>query len=234
MTNNILTFGVTDLDAYPNRKHNTCCKEFMENDTLCIPCKKPDIEEIDSIHVSVCVKDFKVIKTIQGCKLIVEAIKKFKVMYTANTCDQSVHTAHWESHFCQFVLLPENVSLHTLSINDVFIGIEDIIVKFHDTRAIDVCALLIICPIIRNPINHPLINTDKCKCLPKNNDSCKEHTNERIPPHNNYIDKTPYENTSFNKIIYRNDCNDNNSYNNKITYKNPSFDRKKYNNDIKR
>ncbi|WP_343338688.1 hypothetical protein TPELB_08920 [Terrisporobacter petrolearius] len=151
MNKNIVYFGITDLDCYPTCKYGNCCKEFIENDTLCIPCKKPDVEDIDNIHVDCFVKDFKIIKTIQGYKIVVTGIIKYKVMYTADTCEQSVHTAHWERCFCQFLLLPKSLNVNNVCISDVFIGIEDIILKSNGSRVIDLCLLLILIPIFKVP-----------------------------------------------------------------------------------
>lgn len=199
MSKNILTFGITDLDAYPNLKCGVCWKEVMQDDTLCIPCQKPDIEEIDSIHLNVCVTDFKIIRTIQGYKLIIEGIKKYKIMYTANTCEQSVHSAHWESHFCEFVLLSKNFYIHNFSISDVFIGIEDIVVKYNDKRMIDVSIFLIICPVIKSATTVSTTTPEDYPCSPKNTIPCKDN-----PTNKKYLS---------NK--YNNKCNNNN---NKCTY----------------
>lgn len=179
MNKNVVFFGITDLDCYPNCKYGNCCKEFIESNTLCIPCKKPDIEDIDNVHVDCYVKNFKIIKTIQGYKLIIEYIIKYKVMYTADTCEQSVHTAHWETSFCQFLLLPKNLNVNNICISDVFIGIEDIILKSNDSRVIDMCVLLILIPIftVPFPISHNNLddyccNKNKCDTL-NNSFDCK-------------------------------------------------------------
>lgn len=148
MSKNVLTLGVTDLERYPPCKYTMNCKEFSENDILCIPPQKPDIEIIDSVYADVCINDFKVIKTIQGFKLIVEGSKKFKIMYTANNCDQSMHSAHWESYFCEFMLLHDNYcDSCNICIYDVFIGIEDIVIKYNNDRIVDICLILVMYPI---------------------------------------------------------------------------------------
>lgn len=148
MAANILTFGITDLDCYPICKYNEICKEFVENDILCLPYQKPDIEVIDSIYANVCIKDFKLIKTIQGYKVIVKGTKRFKIMYTADTCDQSIHSAQWECFFCEFILISEECyNSFNICVHDVFIGIEDIVVKYNDNRIIDVSLVLVMYPI---------------------------------------------------------------------------------------
>lgn len=148
MSKAILKFGVTDLEHYPQCRYTANCKEFLENDILCIPKQKPDIEDIDSVYADVYIKDFKVIKTIQGFKVIVEGLKKYKIMYTANTCEQSVHSAHWESCFCEFILLnKEHYDSCNICIHDIFVGIEDIIIKYNNERIVDICLILVMYPI---------------------------------------------------------------------------------------
>jgi hypothetical protein len=151
MSKSILTFGVTDLDCYPPCKSIMHCKEFLENDILCVPSQKPDIEDIDSVYASVYIKNFKIIKTIQGFKVIVEGLKKYKIMYTANTCEQSVHSAHWESCFCDFILLGDQCDDScNICVHDIFIGIEDIVIKYNDNRIVDISLILVMYPIFAN------------------------------------------------------------------------------------
>lgn len=149
MQNEILTYGVTELERYPACICRAHCKETVSNDILYIPSQKPDIECIESINVSVYVKNFKIIKTIMGSKLVIEGIKKYKVMYTADNCEQSVHSAHFERGFCEFILLDNNYySGYSQCVRDIFIGIEDIIVNNYNCRIVDISTILILCPIV--------------------------------------------------------------------------------------
>ncbi|MEF9992552.1 MAG: DUF3794 domain-containing protein [Romboutsia sp.] len=145
MENEIIKFGVTELDNYPLCVNKNYCKQVIENDILLLPCKKPNIECIDSIFVSACVKDFKIIKTILGYKIIIRGTKKYKIMYTADNSLQSVHSVSFEKSFFEFILLDK---LECRNIKDIFIGIEDIIVNCYDCRNIDIILLFIIYPII--------------------------------------------------------------------------------------
>ncbi|MGL4911007.1 MAG: DUF3794 domain-containing protein [Romboutsia sp.] len=149
MQNEILTYGVTELERYPKCISKSHCKEIVSNDMLYIPSQKPDIECIESINVCVYVKNFKIIKTIMGMKLIIEGTKKYKVMYTADNCEQSVHSAHFERGFCEFILLDSNCyNSCSQYVRDVFIGIEDIIVNNYNCRMVDISTILIFCPIL--------------------------------------------------------------------------------------
>lgn len=149
MADNIMRFGVTELEQYPVCRCKSYCKQLVENDRLCIPCQKPDMECLDSVSVNVCIENFKVIKTILGYKLIIEAIKKYKIMYTADNKEQSVHSFHYQSSFCEFILLKDFCcSNRNESIKDVFVGIEDIIIKDYNCRCIDISLILIMYPIV--------------------------------------------------------------------------------------
>lgn len=149
MANDIVRFGVTELEQYPVCKYRNCCKQIIENDILFVPCKKPDIESIENIHVKVDIENFKIIKTILGYKIVVESVKKYKLMYTANNDAQSVHSAHFEERFCECVLLESFCWHNSISdIKDIFIGVEDIVVKDYDSRKVDVSLLLIMYPVV--------------------------------------------------------------------------------------
>lgn len=150
MLENILITGITPLDNYPVCGCDEFYKQVMENDMLCIPSQKPDIESINELKVSVCLDRFKVIKTILGPKIVIQGVKHIKAIYTADNCEQSLHSAHWEIPFCEFALI-EGVSYDRClkTVMDVFIGIEEACVKCYDKRTIDISILYIICPQIR-------------------------------------------------------------------------------------
>lgn len=149
MIKDIAKFGITPLSEYPSYTSSyVYYKQIIENDILSIPCEYPSIKSIDSISISVDICNLKIIKTILGYKLIITAIKRYKIMYTADINVQSVHTANFENIFCEFILLESCVkSNKVLNIKDVFIGVEDIIIKDFDCKNIDVSLVLIIIPI---------------------------------------------------------------------------------------
>lgn len=168
MLKDVTKFGITSLNEYPSdRSSSNYYKQTIENDTLSIPYENPDIKCIDSISVHVDICDLKIIKTILGYKLIITAIKRYKIMYTAKNDIQSVHTTGFESIFCEFILFESWLKDNKiLNIKDVFIGIEDIIIKSSDCRNIDISLILIIIPIIcfsNIPMSTPKKNDNLCK-----------------------------------------------------------------------
>ena len=147
MLDNILITGITDLECYPPISCTRYCKQCIQNDFLYVPDEKPDIESINEIKVSVCVEDFEVFKTILGPKLLLNGQKKIKILYTANNCQQSLHSAQWCIPFCEFILL-KNLHYDKCfnDINNVFIGVENVRMKYFNKRSIDISLLFIICP----------------------------------------------------------------------------------------
>lgn len=147
MLENIIITGITNLNSYPSCRCKNYCKQCMETDFLCVPDEKPNIESINEVKVSMCVEDFKIFDTILGPKLLVNGVKNIKIIYTANNCEQSLHSSHWNIPFCEFVLLKDIPYDECCSlINNVFIGVENVCVKHYDKKLIDLSVLFIICP----------------------------------------------------------------------------------------
>ncbi|MBP2637381.1 MAG: hypothetical protein H6Q72_3288 [Firmicutes bacterium] len=89
-------------------------------EVLCIPCQKPDIEQIISISASIEIISQQVIRTpgddcmvftneectnLTGRKLVVEGVLQQKIVYAAAVEEQSVHAAHFDVPFSAFIIL---------------------------------------------------------------------------------------------------------------------------------
>lgn len=150
MLENVLITGITLLDEYPICGNCEYYKQVIESDALCIPVQKPDIESINELKVYICVEKFKVIKTVLGPKIVIQGTKQVKIIYTADNCQQSLHSAHWDIPFCEFVLMDSYSYDKCLkTVVDVFAGLEDACVKCYDKRTIDISILYILCPQVR-------------------------------------------------------------------------------------
>lgn len=171
MYEEVATVGITDLDSYPVGKCKKYYKQCIEIDSVCIPHQKPCVESVNDINVKICVNDVKTIQTILGPKLIVKGTKNIKVMYTANNCEQSVHSAHWSIPFCEFILLDEKCYKNCCScISEVFVGVEYVCVRKIKDRYLDCCILYILCPHIKGTCTCCEHSENKC-C------HCKDHCN---------------------------------------------------------
>ena len=122
----------------------TIFKQFNIEETVCLPNKKPDIEQILKVIASAEITSKRPIKTpvatslegqsLTGWKLIVEGRVNQKVQYVADLPDQPSHAAHFNVPFSTFIVLPEDFVIGTPVTVTPFI--EDIYVEKLDNRCI--------------------------------------------------------------------------------------------------
>lgn len=127
--------GVSTKDCMP--QDVTTFKQFNVEETVYIPCRKPEIEQILKVIAKVEITSAKVIKTpkatslegqiLTGWKLIVEGNLNQKIQYVADLPEQPVHAAHFNVPFSTFIVLPEDFTIGTPLLVDGFI--EDIYVE---------------------------------------------------------------------------------------------------------
>lgn len=99
-------------------------------ETLSIPPQKPDVEEVNSVNVSVNIIRQKVVvtptstipnlegKTLTGRKLIVEGQLCQKIVYTACDEEQSVHSAHYYVPFSSYIVVPQTITFPSGEVKD--------------------------------------------------------------------------------------------------------------------
>lgn len=105
-------------------------QQMYTNETLTVPPQKPDIEQINSVDISVNIIRKEVIKTprsysdttppvaepnlegklLSGRKLIIEGQLCQKIVYTANDPTQPVHSVDFFIPFSSFIVVPESVT----------------------------------------------------------------------------------------------------------------------------
>lgn len=122
----------------------TSFKQLSVDETVKIPCQKPDAQQILGTLVDIVIFNTKVIETIKatslegqtltGFKLIIEGKLNQKVEYVAEEPEQSVHAAHFIVPFSTFIVLPEDFDPNTTIEIEAFI--EDIFTKLIDKRTI--------------------------------------------------------------------------------------------------
>lgn len=117
-----MTSIVRDLIEYNGI--NNCIKSTLKNfrqinfeSTFCVPCQKPNIEQIVKVYGDTEICKYEIVKTpigtslegqkLTGYKLLVCGDIKYKIQYVADATDQSVHTFHKCIPFCGYVVLPE-------------------------------------------------------------------------------------------------------------------------------
>lgn len=105
-------------------------KQMHISETLQIPAQKPDIEQINSLDLSVNIFSKHVVltprayddsgavpvptpnlegKLLSGRKLIIEGQICQKLVYTADIEDQPVHSAHFYVPFSSFIVVPKDI-----------------------------------------------------------------------------------------------------------------------------
>lgn len=117
-------------------------KQLSIDETLCIPCVKPDIEEINNMDVEAEILECHVIKTpsvksnegqiLSGYKAIIKGVLKEIIEYTSDTAEQSVHSAHYSIPFSSFIVLPSTYVVGSKI--DIDAKIEDIYYRKIDNR----------------------------------------------------------------------------------------------------
>ncbi|MFR3499555.1 MAG: SPOCS domain-containing protein [Paraclostridium bifermentans] len=151
MLDNITLTGITPLENYPDCCSNKNCKQNIQQLSLSIPCQKPEMESINDIKITLCIKAFKILNTILGRKVLINGVSKVKAIYTAKNKEQSLHSAHWDIDFCDFILL-EDICYDdcNISLCNFFIGLENICINSCDERNISLSLLYIICANFNN------------------------------------------------------------------------------------
>lgn len=119
-------------------------KEVNFESTFCVPCQKPNIEQIVKVYGKTEILRYEIVKTpigvslegqkVTGYKLLVCGDIKYKIQYVADEATQSVHTFHQCMPFCGYIVLPEKFNKDSY-INPVSL-IEDISVEQIDERCV--------------------------------------------------------------------------------------------------
>lgn len=130
---------------------DTCIRNSMKNfrqvnfeSTFCVPCQKPDMEQIVKVYAKTSISKYEIVETpvgislegqeVTGFKLLVSGDINYKVQYVANEATQSVHTFHKCVPFCGYIVLPKNFNKGSYINPSVLI--EDIAVEQIDERCV--------------------------------------------------------------------------------------------------
>ncbi|ADL13016.1 DUF3794 domain-containing protein [Acetohalobium arabaticum] len=117
-------------------------KEFVKELKLKVPEEKPDIEQLAKILINADVFKFKTINTIEGLKVIFQGKINKKILYVADNPEQSVHAAHFQTSFCQFLKLPDS-----FKVKKIKVFIEDVSTTIVNPRKINECVVIFVCAI---------------------------------------------------------------------------------------
>lgn len=111
--------------------------EISVPELLLLPPEKPDIETLDKVYIKVQIISKRLIDTpssagaknpegtlLSGKKLVIEGIIHQKIIYTAHTAVQSVHSAHFQIPFSAFIIMLNNLDepfCLDVCVEDVFV-----------------------------------------------------------------------------------------------------------------
>lgn len=130
--------GISKPEEFPEDPLSYKQKALIKR--LVVPSEKPDIEEVIKIMAKIKIQETKVIENPYDIKLLVSGIVKQRIIYTANTTQQPVHSFHSIIPFCELVIMEKfNCNHEHLKVKAL---IEDIHLFNTELRAIEECKTL--------------------------------------------------------------------------------------------
>lgn len=113
--------------------------QFCETDKLSILGKDPDIQEIVEVSLTIGIRNFRIVCTSVGKKLIVHAVKNIEIIF--KNCGIK-YVSRFCIPFCTFVLLDDIDE----KVREVHFIVEDIDVIQMSSRCVAVSALILVVP----------------------------------------------------------------------------------------
>lgn len=142
--------GITPACDFPECLALCSSVEICETDKLCIPCIKPDIESILQVKVHLLLTSKKTICTPVGEKIIVDGVKRIRIMYVADEPCQPVHSAQFDIPFCFYILLKEPHD----KVVDVYTAIEHISICQLNCRCFNISIIIFACAVNNKQYYH--------------------------------------------------------------------------------
>lgn len=148
--NGTVCIGIIKKNEYEEITCNDYFKQFMINQSFCLPKQKPAIESILEVIVESKITRSKIINTPNGKKIIYHGVIKIKIIYVADNNQQSVHSAHFSQHFYNFINLDQDDSCVCHISDELCVDfkiksfIEDIEPVINGNRKIDFLTLILV------------------------------------------------------------------------------------------
>ncbi len=135
---NVNICGITPKHCFPECLPNFFT-QFCETDKLNILKKDPDIQEIVEVSLTIAIRNFRIVCTSFGKKMIVHAVKNIEIIF--KNCGIK-YVSRFCIPFCAFVVLDDIDE----KISEVRSIIEDIDVFQVSARCVAVSAFILIVP----------------------------------------------------------------------------------------
>lgn len=127
--NNIDIIGIASEDQLP-KEINGQIMEYSDVENIFLPGDKSEIQDIFQIKIDLVTKDHRVVRAPLGTVIIVDGIKKFRMIYSDPGSAEKAHIANVQVPYNTFFELP----VHIQEIDKVDIYIMDAYFDVIDTR----------------------------------------------------------------------------------------------------
>lgn len=163
MGNGIKIHGI----ANSHSESNCCdeykyCKQICETEKLVIDESKPQINHVLEAFVRVCITSHDIIRTQNGCKLVINGNKIIKIHYTSKSRCGKIYREEFVIPFCTFILLKDG----NTNIQDILSGVEYCDIRKDSNCDFYVSLIIFVCPITTKKTHH-----SKCEY----DDSCDHY-----------------------------------------------------------
>jgi len=123
--------GVAREDDLPNGNNGQLIR-YSESETLFIPSEKPDVKNIYEISMDIVINNDRVVKYPNGKIVILDGTKKYKIIYTENSSNETACITDINVPYNTFIELPAG----TEDILDINVFIIDAYFHLIDPRKI--------------------------------------------------------------------------------------------------
>lgn len=107
--------GLADENNLPDKVKGQLI-QYSEIDTIFIPDNQPDIKSIFQIMIKVEIRSSRSIKTLAGYTVILDGVKKLKIIYTQNDASGKAVFLDLELPYNTFVELPDYIKIDNIDV----------------------------------------------------------------------------------------------------------------------
>jgi len=107
--------GLADENSLPANINGQII-EYSENDTIFIPNTQPEVKNIFQIMIKVEINNSRRIKTPTGYTVVLDGIKKLKIVYTQNGDSSKANFLDMNLPYNCYVELPQHIKLDSINI----------------------------------------------------------------------------------------------------------------------
>lgn len=145
---NYQVVGTCDNPSQYDTDEKEAWTQITVPEILTIPECYPDVENVERIYVNVKIDTTEVMDTpskaepneegtfLTGRQILVDGVICQTVVYTADTCEQSLHSVNFKFPFCTYIMIPDDGTDIELLEYCIDVCIEDVYAKVLNNRVI--------------------------------------------------------------------------------------------------